>query len=229
MLFKIDSDAAYLVCPEARSRAEGYHYLGNKDNNLFNGPIYVLAKIIKNVMVLAAEAEVAGLFMNAQQAVPMQLTLEDMGHKQPPTLLQTDNKTTQGMLSGVYKQKRSKSNDMNFHWIRCRIRQKQFEAKWAPGKNNLANAPTKHHQPAHHKRMRPINLCVEGKSPSTLKGCISIRTQTTKLPVTQATKLPVTQTQSYTIMATAALTSLLKSYTHRISAIVNRLNAKIHS
>ena len=38
-------------------------------------------------MVSAAEAKVAGLFMNAQQAVPMQLTLEDMGHKQPPTPL----------------------------------------------------------------------------------------------------------------------------------------------
>ena len=47
--------------------------------------------------------------------------------------------------------------------------------------------------------------------------------------VTQATKLPVTQTKRNTIMATAALTSLLKSYTHRISAIVGQLNAKIHS
>ena len=81
MLYKIDSDAAYLVCPEAWSSTGGYHYLENKDNNLFNGPIYVLAKIIKNVMASAVEAEVAGLFMNAQQAVPMQLTLGDMGHE----------------------------------------------------------------------------------------------------------------------------------------------------
>ena len=44
----------------------------------------------------------------------------------------------------------------------------------------------------------------------------------------QITQLPVTQTQRNTIMATAALTSPLKSYTHRISAIVNRLNAKSH-
>ena len=117
MLYKIDSDAAYLVCPEAQSRAGGYHYLGNKDDNLFNGPIYVLAKIIKNVMASAAEAEVAGLFMNAQHAVPIQLTLEDMRHKQPPTPLQTDNKTAQGILSVVYKIKRSKTNNVNLHWI----------------------------------------------------------------------------------------------------------------
>ena len=81
MFYKIDSDAAYLVCPEAWSRTGGYHCLGNKTDNLFNVPIYILDKIIKNVMASAAEAEVAGLFMNAQQAVPMRLTLGDMGHK----------------------------------------------------------------------------------------------------------------------------------------------------
>ena len=37
----------------------------------FNGPILVLAKIIKNVMVSALEAEIGALFMNAQQAVPI--------------------------------------------------------------------------------------------------------------------------------------------------------------
>ena len=43
-------------------------------------------------MASTAEAEVTGLGMNAQQAVPMRLILEHMGHKQPPTPLQTDNK-----------------------------------------------------------------------------------------------------------------------------------------
>ena len=41
MLYKVDSDAAYLVCSDARSRAGGYHYLVNKDNNSFNGPITI--------------------------------------------------------------------------------------------------------------------------------------------------------------------------------------------
>jgi hypothetical protein len=49
MILRIDSDAAYLVRPEARSRARGYHYIGSKDGTLSNGPILVLAKIIKNV------------------------------------------------------------------------------------------------------------------------------------------------------------------------------------
>ena len=34
MILNVVSDAAYLVCPQARSsRAGGYHYLGNKDGN----------------------------------------------------------------------------------------------------------------------------------------------------------------------------------------------------
>ena len=122
MLYKIDSDVAYLVCPEAQSRAGGYHYLGNKDDNLFDGPIYVLAKIIKTVMSLAAESVVVGLFMNAQHAVPIRLTLKHLGHPQSPTPIRTDNITAQGILPGVYKRKRSKWNNMNFHGVCCLVK-----------------------------------------------------------------------------------------------------------
>ena len=80
MILQLDSDAAYLVCPEARSRAGGYFFLGNKDRKLFNGALKVLAKIIKNVMASAAKAEVAGLYMNAHEAVPMRQALIEMGH-----------------------------------------------------------------------------------------------------------------------------------------------------
>ena len=65
-------------------------------------------------MSSAAKSDVAGLFMNAQYAVPICLPLEDMGHPQPPTQLCTENLTTQGILSGVYKQTHSKWHDMIF-------------------------------------------------------------------------------------------------------------------
>ena len=44
-----DSDAAYLVTPEARSRAGGYIYLGNKASNhdIFNGAVLLIARTIK--------------------------------------------------------------------------------------------------------------------------------------------------------------------------------------
>ena len=93
MQLQIISDAAYLVAKMARSRAGGYHFLGNRDGKLFNGPIYVLAKIIKRVMASASEAECDGLFMNAQEAVPFITTLKELGHKQQPVPLQTNNST----------------------------------------------------------------------------------------------------------------------------------------
>ena len=69
MILNVDSDASYRVEPEAQSRMGGFHFLGNKDEKLFNGPILVLAKVIRNVMASATEAEIGGLFMNTQKAV----------------------------------------------------------------------------------------------------------------------------------------------------------------
>ena len=67
MVFFTDSDASYLVEPSARSRAAGYHYLGDSTGQSFNAPIYALAKVIKSVMTSAMEAEVKALFMNAKK------------------------------------------------------------------------------------------------------------------------------------------------------------------
>ena len=84
-MLQIDSDAAFQVRPEARSRAGGYLCLGSRDNNLFNAPILVMAKVIKPVMGGAAEAEVAAIHMNAQEAIPLRQCLINMGHPQPAT------------------------------------------------------------------------------------------------------------------------------------------------
>ena len=37
MVLRVDSDAAYLVAPEAKSRAGGYHYLSDTKGAVFNG------------------------------------------------------------------------------------------------------------------------------------------------------------------------------------------------
>ena len=60
---------------------------------MMNSPIWVLAKVTKNVMASAAESEVASLFMNAQEAVSTRTCLTEMGHSQPATKMKTDNMT----------------------------------------------------------------------------------------------------------------------------------------
>ena len=172
MQLQADSDASYLVAPKACSRAGGFHWLGSNDGTLFNGPIYVLAKIIKHVMGSAMEAEIRAMYMNAQKLVEYRQTLKDMGHPQKATLIRTDNKTACGILTGTMKQKASKFIDMNFHWLGDRtVKQKQFKLEWAPGPTNIGDYPTKHHFSKHHQNVRPIYLYVKGRSPSTLEGC----------------------------------------------------------
>ena len=89
MILHIDSDASFQVCAQARSRVGGYHYLGSKDGTLFNAPIEIIAKVIKPVMGSAAEAEVAALHINAQEAISIRICLEELGHNQGAIQIKT--------------------------------------------------------------------------------------------------------------------------------------------
>jgi len=153
MILQGDSDAAYLVCPEARSRLGGYLFLGNTARTQFNGAILVLARVIKNVMASAAEAELGALFSNALEVLPMRQCLKELGHPQPATPIKTDNSTAQGIINNTIKQKRSKAMDLRFYWLRDRTKQGHFHIYWEPGQHNLADLPTKHHPGSHHKRL----------------------------------------------------------------------------
>ena len=87
-------------------------------------------------MASAAEAELGALFLNCQEAVPIRITLEEMGHTQRPTPVQVDNSTVLGIATGTIKQRKSKAMDMRFYWIRDRKNQKQFNIYWKPGSTN---------------------------------------------------------------------------------------------
>eukprot|EP00957_Ditylum_brightwellii_P020894 1575570-Ditylum_brightwellii.AAC.1 len=68
MLLKVHSNASYLSTPEARSRAGGYFFLGSEHDDKMNGPLLVYSTILRNMMALAAEAELGALFENAKEA-----------------------------------------------------------------------------------------------------------------------------------------------------------------
>ena len=67
MVLEAESDAAFDVTPDARSRAAGHICLGSGDNTQCNAPVHALSKTVKGVMGSAAEAEVAALHMNAHE------------------------------------------------------------------------------------------------------------------------------------------------------------------
>ena len=79
MVLHIDSDAAYLVAPKARSRVAGYFHLSNhpnnKSKNTLNGAVHVECKTLRHVVSSVAEAETSGVFYNAQMTLPIQIVL----------------------------------------------------------------------------------------------------------------------------------------------------------
>jgi hypothetical protein len=117
-----------------------------------------VAKIIKAVMSSAAEAELGGLFINAKTAVPIRTTLEELGHKQPPTPIQTDNSTACRVVNNEIQPKATKAMDMRFYWLKDREAQKQFKIFWRQGKLNRGDYVTKHHPAIHHQAIRPTIL-----------------------------------------------------------------------
>ena len=117
----------------------------NTDYATNNVSVLTVAKIIKAVMSSAAESKLGALFINCHKDIPARQALKEMGHKQPPTPIQTDNTTTYGFVTNNIASKRLKSMDMQIHWLRCRALQGQFRHYWRPGPTNLVKYVTKHH------------------------------------------------------------------------------------
>ena len=95
------------------------------------------------------------LYINAREAIPMRTALNEMGHKQPPTPVQTDNTTALGVISNNIRKKQSKAWDMRMFWLRDREAQEQFRFYWRPGPYMRADYHTKHFSSAHHQNERP--------------------------------------------------------------------------
>ena len=109
-------------------------------------------------MSSAAEAEIGAMYINARKAVPTRRTLEEMGHPQPNTPMQTDNSTADAVVNNKVQPKRTKAMDMRYYWLRDRAKQQQFHIHWKSGDKNLADYYTKHHSPSHHRKMRSVYL-----------------------------------------------------------------------
>jgi hypothetical protein len=175
MILHIHSDASYLSVSNARSRLGGLFFLGNKspEQDTLNVSILNVASVIKNVVASAGESEVGACFRNAQSGAPLRVTLTELGHTQPPTPLRTDKSTAFGILNETIKQKRSKAMDMRYHWLTDRVRRKQFDVYWRPGRENLGDYHTKHHSAQHHKDVCGLILH-QANSLQVLRGCVKL-------------------------------------------------------
>ena len=118
MILHVDSDAAYLVAPKAKSRIAGFYYCSNNiPNPPLNGPIHVECRVLRHVVTSTAEAETAALFYNSQTAVELLHILHALGHPQGAVPIKTDNATAASFVTDTLKQRRSKAWDVRYHWL----------------------------------------------------------------------------------------------------------------
>ena len=119
MVLSDHSDAAYLNVRKARIRA-GAHIMLSEDVPVpkYNGLVLTITKIIKFVMSSAAEAELEGLYICAKDMVPLRQSLIEMGWTQPRSPIQCDNSTAIGVANETITPLKTKSTDIQFHWLR---------------------------------------------------------------------------------------------------------------
>jgi hypothetical protein len=213
MILNIHSDASYLTAPKARSRAGGIYFLGSVPIDgkpiRLNGPIHSLSAILKHVAASAAEAELGALFLNAQEAKIMRLTIFELGHPQPPNPIHIDNKTVVGIVNNTIKGQRSRMMEMRYFWLLDGEAQKYFAFHYHPGHENLGDFHTKSFSSKDtqivipyyvHTSQSPRQL-VRALLPSTRRGCVGNiwnpyihRNPLPSIPTVQSRVLPVAAT-----------------------------------
>ncbi len=127
MVLAVHSNASYLSKPKACSRA-GEHFFLSSNTTVppNNGAVLNIAHIIKILMSSATKAKLAGLYIMVRKAVYIRIILQELGHKQLPTPLQTNNAMADAVINGNIQPKQTKAMDMRFHWLRDHECQQQF-------------------------------------------------------------------------------------------------------
>ena len=137
------ADGSYLSRNGSRSVAGGISYLSNDDPTEINGAIHVMSTVIPTIMSSVGETEYVACFLTGQHGAGFRQVLADLGYPQPPTYILTDNRCAEGIANDTIKPKRTKSIEMQYHWIRDRVARKQFIVEWRKGEHNLADFFTK--------------------------------------------------------------------------------------
>ena len=131
----------------------------------------------------------------------IRLTLDEMGHPQPATPIHMDNSTAVGIANDSVKKQRSRSMEMQPFWTTDQVKLGHFVVKWTPGKENLADYFTKHHDSKHHREVRAWylhentspRLLPRASAPSALRGCVG------KLPRGYARTSPLPRTLTHRV------------------------------
>jgi hypothetical protein len=153
MILHIHSDASYLSVSNAQSRLGGLFFLGKQiPRARYAQRIHPHCRFHHQKRGRLQSGIISWSVLSQRPKwCPTQSYTHRAGPHTTPTPLRTDNSTAFGILNETIKQKLSKAMDMRYHWITYRVRQKQFDVYWRPGRENLGDYHTKHLSAQHHK------------------------------------------------------------------------------
>ena len=115
----VHSDVSYLWEYQTKRSAGGNVFLSDNSKDPSHNVIVLnIAKLMKNVMSSAAEAETGALFLNSRPVILAITTLIKMGHPQPPSPIETDNTTAIEFVGKNLTPKATQSTDIQHWWMR---------------------------------------------------------------------------------------------------------------
>ena len=162
MILNVHLYTSYMTPSKARSRTCGHFFLGSipfdVEPIVINGAILTLSTILKCVAASAAEAELGALFLSAMEVKILRITLDELGHPQPPNPIHCNNTTAVGIVNSLIKRQISWANNMRFFWLLCQQKQSILHVSYHPGQKNLHDYHSKVYNRAHHKRLRPFYI-----------------------------------------------------------------------
>ena len=109
----------------------------------------------------------------------MRLTLQELGHPQPPTPICINNSACVGIVNNTQKRTRSRAMENKYFWLLDSEAQKQFSFNLHPGQENMGDYPSKAHPGSIHRHVRPFYLHMHNSPtelpraapPSSRRGC----------------------------------------------------------
>ena len=86
------------------------------------------------------------------------ITLQELGHPQPPTMIHADNTTAVGIVNNTIKRQWSRAMEMRYFWLLDQYCQNYLDISQQPGQKNPGDYPTKHHTGTVTQHFRPYYI-----------------------------------------------------------------------
>ena len=143
MVLLIDSNATYLIMPQAKSKIASHYHLSNHlekiPHSTINSSILVECRELKHVVSSSTKGETTRVFHNTQITISICYILKKLNYSQLPTPIKTDNSIAIDFVHKNISQKSSKLWNMCYYWLREQDTKKQFNIYLNKEYNNHAN------------------------------------------------------------------------------------------